>query len=172
MRHALFCSAEETTTSSVYHLESSNHQQLALTGPRFPSPPRFDAVSSEISLESNDRDLSLVLRNPNFHDSSLVESRTSSNSRRKKHSLPTKTSGDAILAPNDRPVSTPASGFEYRKSGRLIIQNGSTKDQTDEFLEFRHLHNLAWGNIRTVFRILERLMSEYAVPIAFIDGKR
>ncbi|CAF4703998.1 unnamed protein product, partial [Rotaria magnacalcarata] len=70
-----------------------------------------------------------------------------------------------------RPLPTPASNFEYKKAFRLTIQNGITKDQTEDFLQFRQFYCLIWGNIVTVFRILEKLMYDYAIPVAFINGE-
>ena len=104
-----------------------------------------------------------------FHASTLVESRKSSGNRIQKGTLTTSATNSGIAA---RPVSTPASNVEYKKTVHLTIQNGLTKDQTDEFLRFRQLHCLVWGNIVTVFRMLEKLMYDYAIPVAFINGER
>ena len=71
-----------------------------------------------------------------------------------------------------RTLSTPASNVDYKKPPRLIIQNGMTKDQTEDFLQFRQFYCLIWGNIVTVFRMLEKIMYDYAIPVAFINGDR
>ena len=59
-----------------------------------------------------------------------------------------------------------------KKLFRLVIQNGLTKDQTDDFLQFRQYYCLMWGSIVTIFRMLEKLMYDYAIPIAFINGEK
>jgi hypothetical protein len=69
-------------------------------------------------------------------------------------------------------LPTPASNFEYKKTFRLVIQNGSTKDQTEDFLQFRQYYCLMWGSIVTIFRMLEKVMYSYAIPIAFINGEK
>lgn len=69
-------------------------------------------------------------------------------------------------------MPTPASNFEYKKTSRLVIQNGLTKDQTDDFQQYRQYYCLMWGSIVTIFRMLERLMYDYAIPIAFIHGEK
>jgi hypothetical protein len=82
------------------------------------------------------------------------------------------TSGMVTGGHAGRQLPTPASNFEYKKSFRLVIQNGLTKDQTEDFLQFRQYYCLMWGSIVTVFRMLERLMHNYAIPIAFILGEK
>jgi hypothetical protein len=71
-----------------------------------------------------------------------------------------------------RPLPTPASNFEYKKTFRLAIQNGLTKDQTEDFLQFRQFYCLMWGSIVTIFRMLEKMMYDYAIPIALINGEK
>ena len=105
------------------------------------------------------------------HEPALNESRKSSASRTQKGSLTT-TGAGGIGGLVGRPLPTPASNFEYKKTFRLVIQNGSTKDQTEDFLQFRQFYCLMWGSIVTVFRMLERLMYDYAIPIAFINGEK
>jgi hypothetical protein len=98
----------------------------------------------------------------------LNESRKSSGNRTQKGSLAT-TGGGGFIG---RPLPTPVSTFEYKKTFRLVIQNGMTKDQTEDFLQFRQFYCLMWGSIVTVFRMLERLMYDYAIPIAFLNGEK
>ncbi len=54
----------------------------------------------------------------------------------------------------------------------MVIQNGLTKDQTEDFLQFRQFYCLMWGSIVTIFRMLEKLMYDYAIGIAFINGEK
>jgi len=71
-----------------------------------------------------------------------------------------------------RPLPTPELDSDNNKIFHLIIQNGLTKDQTIDFLKFRQFYYSMWGNIVKIFRILEKLMNNYLVPIALINGER
>lgn len=70
------------------------------------------------------------------------------------------------------PLPTPEMSCEYQPTFRLIIQDGITKDQTENFIQFRQSFYGIWGNIVKVFRTLEKLMSDYLVSIALINGGR
>lgn len=162
--------AEEPTTS-VYHLEPPTSQQLALPVKFSSSPARTEHISSESLTETSEKDLNFLSGNSKLHDSSIVESRKSSGNRTQKGSLVTN-GGGGLGGLVGRPLPTPASNFEYKKTFRLVIQNGSTKDQTEDFLQFRQFYCLMWGSIVTVFRMLEKLMHDFAIPIAFVNGEK
>jgi hypothetical protein len=61
---------------------------------------------------------------------------------------------------------------DSNKAFRLIIHDGITKDQTEDFLQFRQCYCSMWGNIVNIFRRLEKLMFNYFVPIALINGEK
>lgn len=132
-------------------------------------PPLFDHLSSGTLTEPSEKDLSVLMNNKPIESGGL-ESRKSSANQTQKGSL--MATGIGISGLVGRPLPTPASNFEYKKAFRLVIQNGVTKDQTEDFLQFRQFYCLMWGNIVTVFRILERLMYDYAIPVALISGEK
>jgi hypothetical protein len=131
----------------------------------------IDHISSGTLTEPSEQDLSLILSNAKIIEQQTNGSRKSSANRTQKDSMMTAgAGGGGTLA--GRPLPTPASNFEYKKSFRLVIQNGLTKDQTDDFLQFRQFYCLMWGSIVTIFRMLEKVMYDYAIPIAFISGEK
>jgi hypothetical protein len=71
-----------------------------------------------------------------------------------------------------RPLPTPELNLDHNATFCLIIQNGLTKDLTEDFLKFRQFYYGIWGNIVKIFRLLEKLMYNYLVPIALINGER
>ncbi|CAF3545026.1 unnamed protein product [Rotaria sordida] len=157
--------------TSVYHLEPPNIKQLAITDKTLSPPPLMDHTSSGTLTEPSEKDLALLLARNKSHELTINESRKSSANQTQKGSLMVTNSG-GIGSLVGRPLPTPASNFEYKKTFRLIIQNGLTKDQTEDFLQFRQFYCLMWGSIVTVFRILEKLMHDYAIPVAFIHGEK
>ncbi|CAF3609709.1 unnamed protein product [Rotaria socialis] len=72
----------------------------------------------------------------------------------------------------NRPLSTCDSVRDNKIAYRLLIHDGRTKDQTQEFLQFRQHYSDVWGAIAKLFDVLEKLMCNYFVPIAFIDGEK
>lgn len=70
------------------------------------------------------------------------------------------------------PLPTPELTSECQAHFRLIIQDGMIKEQTENFLQFRQFFYGIWGKIVKVFRALEKLMTDYVVPIALINGGR
>jgi hypothetical protein len=71
-----------------------------------------------------------------------------------------------------RPLPTPELDSDRNQTFRLIIQNGITKDQTENFLQYRQFYYSIWGKVVKIFRILEKLMTNYLVPIALVNGER
>lgn len=55
---------------------------------------------------------------------------------------------------------------------RFPIQHGRTKQSTHEYMAFRQHYCLSWGPIVTTLHRLERLLQDYAVPIAFVNGDK
>ncbi|CAF3362603.1 unnamed protein product [Rotaria socialis] len=162
---------KEEPSTSIYHLDPSSMNQLAVIDELPPTPPLMDHASSGTLTEPSEKDLNFLFASGKAHESAMGESRKSSaNQAHKSNSMPTNMGGIGSLV--GRPLPTPASNFEYKKNFRLTIQNGITKDQTEDFLQFRQFYCLIWGNIVTVFRILEKLMYDYAIPVAFINGEK
>jgi hypothetical protein len=155
----------------MYHLEPPNSQQLAITDKTLSPPRLIDHTSSGTLTEPSEQDLPHVLSHSKFHEPAINESRKSSANRTQKGSLTTSGAG-GIGTLVGRPLPTPVSNFEYKKTFRLAIQNGLTKDQTEDFLQFRQYYCLMWGSIVTIFRMLEKLMYDYAISIAFINGEK
>ena len=131
----------------------------------------FDHMSTGSLTEPSEQDLNFLLTQTKTHETEMVESRKSSANRTQKGSMTTTGAGGAGTFVG-RPLPTPASNFEYKKTFRLVIQNALTKDQTEDFLQFRQFYCLMWGSIVTIFRMLEKLMYDYAIPIAFINGEK
>ncbi|KAK2189579.1 hypothetical protein NP493_102g04042 [Ridgeia piscesae] len=71
------------------------------------------------------------------------------------------------------PPTTPASVPESRdKTSRFAIQHGKVVDTRQEFLSFKQHYCLSWGSIVTMLKHLERMLTNYSVPIAFINGEK
>ncbi|XP_067666806.1 IQ domain-containing protein H-like [Haliotis asinina] len=70
------------------------------------------------------------------------------------------------------PPTTPASGDFKALSHRFALQNGKVRDTQPEFLAFKQHYCLTWGSIVSMIRYLERLMTKYSVPVAFISGDK
>lgn len=155
----------------VYQLEQPNKQQLAIMDDTTPSSAKLmDNMSSGSLTEPSEQDLHMLLAQNKLSEQNTTESRKSSANRTQKGSMGMGGGGTGTFV--GRPLPTPASNFEYKKAFRLVIQNGVVKDQTEDFLQFRQFYCLMWGSIVTIFRMLERLMYNYAIPIAFINGEK
>mmetsp|Transcript_30 Transcript_30/g.78 ORF Transcript_30/g.78 Transcript_30/m.78 type:complete len:1089 (+) Transcript_30:71-3337(+) len=55
---------------------------------------------------------------------------------------------------------------------QFIIRRGETLHSTPEFQSFKRKFGPVWGRITDVIGLLERLLSRFVVPIAYIDGNR
>ncbi|KAL4227848.1 hypothetical protein ACF0H5_013286 [Mactra antiquata] len=80
-----------------------------------------------------------------------------------------KVSSDLVLRP---PPTTPASGDFKMISHRFAVQNGRIRDTSSEFLSFKQHYCLTWGSIVTILKHLEKMLNNFAVPVAFINGDR
>ncbi|CAB4030817.1 Hypothetical predicted protein, partial [Paramuricea clavata] len=74
---------------------------------------------------------------------------------------------NAIL-PLPAPVPTPSS--EIKASHKFVIQNGRTRSTSQDFADFKRHYCLSWGSILTLILKLEKIMRNYSVPLAIIDG--
>ncbi|XP_052277313.1 IQ domain-containing protein H-like isoform X2 [Dreissena polymorpha] len=70
------------------------------------------------------------------------------------------------------PPTTPASGDFKMISHRFAVQNGRIRDTSSEFLSFKQHYCLTWGSIVTTLKHMEKMLSNFAVPVAFINGDR
>ncbi|CAF1395000.1 unnamed protein product, partial [Didymodactylos carnosus] len=154
---------KDEPSSSIYRLDKDDYQQTS--DPNMSLVPLDQRVKSASPQDKKDR-LSLTLSESD-RDCSIImkESRKSSANR-------TATNKTMPTIDGRQPLPTPASTFEYKKNFRLVIQNGLTKDQTEDFIQYRQYYCLMWGSIITVFRMLEKLMHDYSIPIAFINGEK
>lgn len=157
-------------SAPIYHLEQPSKQLAIVDQIQAPSK-LFDHTSSGTLTEPSEQDLNMLLSQNKLSEQGTSESRKSSANRTQKGSLIT-TGAGGVGTLVGRPLPTPASNFEYKKAFRLVIQNGVVKDQTEDFLQFRQFYCLMWGSIVTIFRMLEKLMYDYAIPIAFISGEK
>jgi len=55
---------------------------------------------------------------------------------------------------------------------KFIIQNGRTETSKQDFLLFKQYYCLSWGSIVSLLRRVEKLLTDYSVPIAIINGDR
>lgn len=55
---------------------------------------------------------------------------------------------------------------------RFPIQSGHTRESAHEYLAFRQHYCLSWGPIITMLEKMERMLQDYSVPVAFIDGDK
>eukprot|EP01063_Lacrimia_lanifica_P014184 TRINITY_DN20824_c0_g1_i1.p1 TRINITY_DN20824_c0_g1~~TRINITY_DN20824_c0_g1_i1.p1 ORF type:complete len:929 (+),score=385.08 TRINITY_DN20824_c0_g1_i1:177-2963(+) len=53
----------------------------------------------------------------------------------------------------------------------FVIRKGKALDSTPEFQSFQRSHLESWGAIKTVVQLLEQLLTEHQVPLAYINGK-
>ena len=163
----------DESSAYIYQLEPAPTQILAIPDKKLSQPIVLDHMSSgSLLTEPSEQDLNVLITQSKIQDVPSMGSRKSSANQTQKGSTGTGGGGGALGTLVGRQLPTPASNFEYKKAFRLVIQNGMTKDQTEDFLQFRQFYCLMWGNIVTVFRLLEKLMYDYAVPIAFINGEK
>jgi len=54
----------------------------------------------------------------------------------------------------------------------FIIRRGKTLSSTPEFLSYQRSFPKEWAGIQLVIKALEELLLEYAIPLAYIDGKK
>ena len=55
---------------------------------------------------------------------------------------------------------------------QFAIQNGLTNTTSKQFIMLKQYYCLSWGSITSLLLRLEKLMVDYSIPIAFIDGDR
>jgi hypothetical protein len=55
---------------------------------------------------------------------------------------------------------------------QFIIRRGKTLSDTPEYESFKRKYLNAWGSITGIIRALEKMLEEFTVPVAYIDGNR
>ncbi|GMF32673.1 unnamed protein product [Phytophthora lilii] len=55
---------------------------------------------------------------------------------------------------------------------QFLIHKGRTMRDTPEFVSFRRVAQELWGSVEEALRALETLLTQYFVPLAYIDGQR
>ncbi|KAG7386289.1 hypothetical protein PHYPSEUDO_000417 [Phytophthora pseudosyringae] len=55
---------------------------------------------------------------------------------------------------------------------QFLIHKGRTMRDTPEFISFRRVAQELWGSVEEALRALETLLTQYFVPLAYIDGQR
>lgn len=69
-------------------------------------------------------------------------------------------------------MPTPAIDLAYQPPHRFVIQNGRVKTSSQDFLQFKQYYCLSWGSVSNLLLKLEKVVLDYSIPIAFIDGDR
>ncbi|XP_057308463.1 IQ domain-containing protein H-like isoform X1 [Hydractinia symbiolongicarpus] len=70
------------------------------------------------------------------------------------------------------PMSTPASDLAHRPPHRFVIQNGRVNTSSQDFLQFKKYYCLSWESVSNLLLKLKKVVLDYSIPIAFIDGDR
>ena len=55
---------------------------------------------------------------------------------------------------------------------QFIIRRGKTLSDTPEYESFKRKYLNAWGGVTGIVRALEKMLEEFTVPVAYIDGNR
>lgn len=141
------CAYEHITIVNQIHLISTNILKKAFL--------------EESSTPINDHEASSIFVSPSqtFSSSSMTERPKTSNNRYRKSAL-------------SRPLPISNSDSDNTIIYRLIIQDGKIRDQTEEFLRFRQSYSDIWSSIMKIVLLLEKLMHNYYVSIALIDGEK
>ena len=73
-----------------------------------------------------------------------------------------------------KPSTPPAIPVKKRTytTHRLIIHRGFIQDHTEPYRQFQTAYASTWPHISTILHRLEKLMYEFTVPLAIVDGQR
>lgn len=55
---------------------------------------------------------------------------------------------------------------------QFIIRRGKTLSDTPEYESFKRKYLNSWGGVTGIIRSLEKMLEEFTVPVAYIDGNR
>lgn len=131
------------------------------------------------NFESAQETMSKMPVIPPHPHSSLGQSRTTSaKSRGTSATSSQKVKTPATMKTYEMPIqplpppTTPASGDFKMISHRFAVQNGRIRDTSSEFLSFKQHYCLTWGSIVTMLKHLEKMLTSFSVPVAFINGDR
>ncbi|XP_052701435.1 IQ domain-containing protein H-like isoform X2 [Crassostrea angulata] len=148
-------------------------------------PPQTEAVSllsgvklDPATMKHDASKMPAVPPHPKSASSSITETRTPSAKTRVTSSSLRQVKTPATLKTYEMPIqplpppTTPASGDFKQLSHRFAIQNGRTRDSSSEFIAFKQHYCLTWGSIVTMIKHIEKMLTSYAVPVAFVNGDR
>lgn len=145
-----------------------------------PSPLQHQLVSMHPAEEKRN---SIVPSPPKTYSTAVVPVRkveestpsgrrtTSSNKNRRTTPVAVKNVELGIHQPMP-PPTTPASGDFKEKGHRIAIQNGKMREAAPEFHAFKQAYCLNWGPIATLLKQVCKMLSNYNVPIAFLQGDK
>ena len=54
---------------------------------------------------------------------------------------------------------------------QFIIRKGKSLDQTPEFISFKRTYINKWGAISYIIHLLEKMLLNYNVDLAYVEGK-
>eukprot|EP01065_Artemidia_motanka_P012338 TRINITY_DN16790_c0_g1_i1.p1 TRINITY_DN16790_c0_g1~~TRINITY_DN16790_c0_g1_i1.p1 ORF type:complete len:948 (+),score=284.41 TRINITY_DN16790_c0_g1_i1:65-2908(+) len=54
----------------------------------------------------------------------------------------------------------------------FVIRKGKTLTSTPEFESYQRSYSVLWGAIGSLIRLLEQLLGDFGIPLAYIDGKK
>ncbi|CAF4056524.1 unnamed protein product [Rotaria sp. Silwood2] len=156
--------SEDAKQSLLYFSEcdtSSKTAQITFE----PSTPKTNDSSMRIRTYNNESTSSI-------HRRELLNKSSQSISHNPTIDSPKLPSNRIKKGNLSRPLPTPELMSDNKNVYHLVIQDGVTKDQTEIFLQYRQFYCFIWGSIVKIFRLLEKLMYNYFVPIALINGEK
>lgn len=82
----------------------------------------------------------------------------------------------AATSSSAQPVQPPARSYDELMDQfslhHFIIRHGKSITQTPEFDSFKRKNSAIWGEVLTLIRHLEEVLTNYAIPFAFVDGQK
>ncbi|KAL5004265.1 hypothetical protein ScPMuIL_017721 [Solemya velum] len=152
------------------------HQKIKASHPVSELSHSLAGIKLDLGRKQSDGSLSKVPVIPPRPQSTGTETRSQSAKSRNTSALQIRT--PATLKTYEMPLqpfpppTTPASGEVKSLTHRFAIQNGKVRDNTSDFMTFKQHYCLTWGSIVTMVKFLEKLMMNYAVPVAFVHGDK
>lgn len=74
------------------------------------------------------------------------------------------------------PPATPSNALQLqlydmaKSTHRFIIQQGKTRTDMHDYINFKQSYCLRWGSIVTIIKYLEDICVEYSINVGFVDG--
>ena len=69
-------------------------------------------------------------------------------------------------------ASLPTILSDPKNSHKFMILNGQTDPKKQDFILFKQYYCLSWGNIASFIQRIEKLLIDFSVPLAVINGDR